>query len=321
MSPEVVDAVAVLREKGILTQEQAARVLPAARGERVSVRAELQTALYAGVAVLMAGVGLFLKENQERIGPAAITGALTLAAAACFVFALRRSPPFSWKASASTHVAVDYVLLLGVLLVGSDLAYAERQFRFLGSDWPLHLLVLSLVALAAAYRGDSRVVLSLALSSFAAWRGLSARAPFEAVLRDHSMELRINAIACGLLFLAAGLYAARAGRKAHFEPVFTGFGWLLLFGGLLSGAFASDSGWPLWALAAFGAALALVVSSYRRRRGFDFGVAVIAGYLAVLRPLWEVVHEGQAYLFLVAISSLAVLGGLVAAYRAMRRAA
>ncbi len=83
-----------------------------------------------------------------------------------------------------SHVAADYLLLLGVLLVGSDLAYVESRFRFLGPNWAYHLLVLSAIALAAAYRFDSRVVLSLGLSSFAAWRGLSTRLPLESHLAD-----------------------------------------------------------------------------------------------------------------------------------------
>jgi len=322
MNPEVVDAIAALEAKGLLTDAQRQAVLPAADGSLVSVRAEIRTVLYAGVALAVSGVGLFLKENQDRIGPAAITAILTLCAASCFLFVARRSPPFTWASSPSPHVAADYVLLLGVLLAGSDLAYIETQFRVLGPDWAYHLLVLSLLAAGAAFRFDSRVVLSLALSSFAAWRGLSARAPFEAVLRDHSAALRANAIGCGLLFLAAGWLCVRLNRKAHFEGVFTAFGWLLFFGGLLSGAFGGDeTNWAVWALAALAAAAAVGAFAFRRRRAFDFGVAVVAGYLAILRGLFAAAPHDQTYFFLVAGSSVAVLFGLVAAYRAMRRPA
>src|SRR5262249_2206257 len=157
----------------------------------------------------------------------------------------------------------DYVLLLGVLLAGSDLAYVETQFRVLGPDWAYHLLVLSLLAATAAFRFDSRVVLSLALSSFAAWRGLSARAPVQAVPPAHPATLRAHAIGCGPLFLAAGWLCVRLNRKAHFEGVFTAFGWLLFFGGLLAGAFGGDgTNWPFWAAAAFAAAAAVGVFAF-----------------------------------------------------------
>ena len=43
----------------------------------------------------------------------------------------------------------------------------------LGPAWPLHLLVVAVFYGVLAYRFDSRILLSLALASFAAWRGLS----------------------------------------------------------------------------------------------------------------------------------------------------
>ena len=134
--------------------------------------------------------------------------------------------------------------------------------------------MLSLVAFAAAYRFDSRVVLSLALSSFAAWRGLSTRSG--SFFTGRPEETRWNAILCGALFLAAAAASARWKRKAHFEPVFAAFGWLLLFGGLLSGAFGGGPEWPLWDTAAGLVAAAVVVFAYRLRRPFDFAVAVVA---------------------------------------------
>lgn len=320
MNPEVVAAIGVLREKAILSDTQAAQLLPVARRELVSVRLELRTLLYAGVLLAMSGVGLFLKQNHERIGPSAIASLLAAAALACFAYVFRRSPPFSWGASASPHVAADYVLLFGVLLVGSDLAYLETQFRFLGPDWAQHLLVLSLVALAAAYRFDSRVVLSLALSSFAAWRGLSTRLPLESVFSDRPDAVRANALGCGVLFLVAALVSVRAKKKAHFEAVYSAFGWVLLFSGLLSGVFQAGPQWPLWDIAACLAAAAVVAFAFRLRRIFDFAVAVVALYLALLRPLWKAVGEsGEVFLYVVAVSSLAVLVLLVLATRAMRR--
>src|SRR5262249_8491292 len=120
-------------------------------------------------------------------------------------------------------------------------------------------------------------------------------------------------------FLAAAVVSVRLRRKAHFEGVFAGFGWLLLFGGLLSGAFDSGGEWPLWAAAAFLAAVAVVGFAYRRRRAFDFAVAVVAAYLWVLRPLWLAVGKSEeGFFFLTAASSLGVLVFLVFSYRRMR---
>ncbi len=318
MNPEVAEAIPVLVSKAVLRPEQAPMLLRIARRELVSLRMELRTVLYAGVLLAISGVGLFLKENHDRIGPAAIVAVLSVAAAGCFAYVWRHSAPFSWAASPSVHIAADYVLLLGVLLVGSDLAYVETQFRFLGANWAYHLLILSLLALAFAYRFDSRAVLSLALSSFAAWRGLSTRFPFESVFRARPEALRENALGCGALFLAAALLSVRTRRKPHFEGVYAAFGWLLVFGGLLSGVYQGGLDWLLWVALASAVAVAVLVFAYRFRRLFDFGVAVVTAYLALLKPVAEALKDPQSLFFLVALSSIGILVLLTFAYRRMR---
>jgi hypothetical protein len=69
---------------------------------------------------------------------------------------IRSAPPFSWGEVESPSVAFDYVLLLGLLLFASDLAYVEAQFTLLGPRWVHHLLVVASVYVVAAYRWDSR---------------------------------------------------------------------------------------------------------------------------------------------------------------------
>ena len=263
-----------------------------------------------------AGVGLFLKENHERLGPAAIAALLGAAAVACLVYVARRSPAFSWQRVEAPHVAVDYVLLLGVLLLASDLAYVETQFRVLGPRWPYHLLLVSLISLAAAYRFDSRIVLSLALSSFAAWRGVAVTLPFAADPGRSAAAVRANAIACGVAFVAAGILSARSKRKPHFEPVWTTLGLLLLFGGTLSGVFGG-SAWALWEGVLFVLAGLVAAVAYRLRRPLDFAIATIAAYLGLLRILSDVFKE-RVFLLVVAGSSLAVIALLVRSHRRMK---
>ena len=123
------------------------------------------------------------------------------------------------------------------------------------------------------------------------------------------------------LFLAAALVSVRANRKAHFEAVFAAFGWILLFGALLSGVFEDGPTWPVWEIATCGAAAAVIAFAYRFRRLFDFTVGVVAGYLALLR-LWKAGGAAEEIFFLgVAVSSLAVVVLLAATYRTMRKQA
>src|SRR5262245_49578801 len=148
--------------------------MPAARGDLVSIRAELRLLLYGGVLLAASGLGLFLKENHERLGPVFIAAIVAATALGCLAYVVRRAPPFSWNATESAHVAVDYLLLLAMLLIGADLAYVESQFLWLGPNWAYHLLAVAVLYFFAAYLFDSRAVLALALTSFAAWRRVEA---------------------------------------------------------------------------------------------------------------------------------------------------
>ena len=78
MNPDVAAAALHLGRDGVLTREQASLFGRVARDGLVSVRPELRALLYGGVLLAVAGVGLFLRENQDRVGPVAI--ALLLAA-------------------------------------------------------------------------------------------------------------------------------------------------------------------------------------------------------------------------------------------------
>ena len=315
MNHTLLDAVGRLRARGTLTDDQAAFFGRMARDELVSVHPELQVALWIGVTMIAGGAGLLVKENLARLGPATIGAGIGLAAALCIWYVVRSAPPFSWGPVASPSLAFDYVLLLGVLLIGTDLAYLETRFKLLGPSWPWHLLLLSLLQTAFAFRYDSRAVLSLALASFAAWRGVALSFPDGAMVGPREQEIRVNALLVGALFLAAGALARRAGRKAHFEPTFGNLGLLLLLGAAVAGSYGGRSGlesaWLVALAAIAGAAIAL---AYRARRSDYFAQGVVAAYLGFLRVATELdLHVGRFYL--VAAGSLGVLILILWAHR------
>ena len=281
----------------------------------MSVRAEIRGALYVGVLLAVSGLGMFLKLNHDRLGPAAIAAVVAAAAFGCLAYVARRAPPFSWNATESPHVAVDYLLLLAMLLIAADLGYLESQFRWLGPDWAYHLLAVSVLYFAAAYRFDSRAVLTLALTSFAAWRGAEVGMRFE----GHGSPglTRLNAIVVGLLYLAAGALSLRLRRKPHFEPVYVTGGLILLFGAMLTGAWDEGTdAWVAWLIAVLVAAIVVGFLAYRLRRALDFGIAVASIYLAGLRLLGRGV--GRSSFFLVAGWSILALVVLIRSTRRMR---
>ena len=278
MNPDVVAAIARLKAANVLSAPQAHLFDRVARRDLVSVHFEIRALLYIGVLLLTSGVGLFLAEHREAIGPWAIAGAVGVAAACCLAWVVRHAPPFSWGEVASPSVAFDYVLLLGLLLAASDLAYAEAQFALLGPRWPQHLLLVGAGYLAAAYRWDSRTVLGLALTTLAAWRGVSISLVSPFMWRGDAASLRANAIApAGVLYVAAAALSVRFRRKAHFEAVYANLGLLFLLGALASGAFARGIGWEAWLVALLAAAAVVVWVSYRLRRSLYFAAGCRGG--------------------------------------------
>lgn len=81
MNPDVANAIPGLVESGMLPAEAAPRLLRVGRGELVSVYLELRALLYLGVLLITTGVGLLVKENLDRIGPAVIAAARSRPAA------------------------------------------------------------------------------------------------------------------------------------------------------------------------------------------------------------------------------------------------
>lgn len=290
-SPEVAEALPGLVRDGVLSPDQAVTPLRVARGELLSLRGELRAILYLGVLVVAAGASLLIKENLDRIGPATIAGGLGLAAALCLGWALRRAPRFSWRVAESADWSFDYLLLLGILLLGADLAYIEAKFTPLGADWGHHLLLMGLVSGALAVRCDSRLVWSLALATLSAWRGIAASRIGEEWLGGRSTSLRVNLILCGVAFVALGLALVRFDRKSHFEPATTFFGALLGLAGLGLWALDPEGAWAAWALLFLAVATGLALVALRLRRFGLFALGAVAAYSALTRLAFEVTNE------------------------------
>jgi hypothetical protein len=315
LNPDLAAAVPQLAASGVLPSDKAALFSRVARRELVSVRWELRLLLYGGVLAMASGVGLLVKENLERIGPLAIAVAIGVAAAACLGWVVRTAPPHAWGETASAHLAFDYILLLGVLLAAADLAYVEVKFTPLGKEWAWHLLIVAVGAGAAAVRFDSRVVFSLALSSFAAWRGVSVGRFGEALVANADDWIRANALGCGVLFCVLGWAAKKWERKAHFEPVAVHLGWLLVLGALASGL--GESAWLLWTLALLATGAGLAAGAFRARRFSLFALGVVGAYAGVSRFVVEVRDEKVGCFWFLATAILMIVG-LVKAQRTLR---
>src|SRR5262245_15171731 len=129
--------IAALEADGRLDAASARRLRAIERREVFSVHPELRALAWAGVMLVVAGVGGLLGKHLDRIGPGTLAAGVALASALCYAYA-------AWRRKVGKASLVDdYVLLLGALLLSADLGYVEAEFRLLDNGWPRHLLLLA----------------------------------------------------------------------------------------------------------------------------------------------------------------------------------
>jgi len=255
-----------LHAEGLIEDATAARALARDRGQVFSLHAELRITLYAGVLLVMAGVGIVLARNLDRIGPLGIVLAIALVAAACAVPAVRGR-----RAGRTLTVTAEYLLLLAVLLLSADLAYAERQFTLLGPLWSWHLLLLAVFHAAVAYAFGSPLVLAASLTALAGWFGIGGTPGDVLLFSQSTPSLGARALACALLIVAWRRADRRGRPESRFSDVFDHFAANLAFWGAI--AWCPD--WP-WVVAGLPLLVALSYASVRR--GLDTGREVFLVY-------------------------------------------
>lgn len=198
LSPELVALRAAAPQAAVAQAERLER------REVFSVHRELLVAMYASVAVLVAGIGLLLKQHFHDIGPGTLLTCLLVASLACHAVA--------WRArhlGRERSLGEDYVLLLGALLFSAAVGYAELRFRLFGAGWSRHFLLLAIWHLAVAYVFRSRLVLAVALTALAAWLGVELRLGSAIEPRHSWFGLGPRALLCALFYYAGSFFHHR----------------------------------------------------------------------------------------------------------------
>jgi hypothetical protein len=271
--------------------------------KRYSIHQELRAAIYFGVLLITAGVGLTIRQYFAQLGDIAIVGSLTVGALGAFLYCFMKGKPWSGGEVESPNILFDYVLLFGCTLYAADVGYIETQFHVLGDSWHNYLLVSTALFFFLAYRFDNRLVLSMALSTLAAWFGFQLSARFLSFYQYY----RESAIAYSLVTFAVGSILHRLAVKKHFFDIYLNFTVHFLLVALLSGvAQYRFSSWHLPAMAA--AIAAVTVYSMRTRRFLYMLYAILYGYACLSVVAIEFI-SGTAAMYLYGIvSSLTVIG-------------
>jgi len=147
----------------------------------------------------------------------------------------------------SVYLELSVVLYLGCLVLSAEIGYLEFRFHIF-DNWHHHLLLVSVIFGALAYRFDNRFVLSLSLSSLAGWLGLRISG-FDIVAAD---PLRATALVYGAFVAGIGGWLSRQEIKAHFLDIY-----LHLSANVVLAALASGIGEPAMGPAYLAALLSL----------------------------------------------------------------
>lgn len=227
-----------LKAAGILDEPATARAVALDRGSIFSLHFELRFALYASVAIITTGIGLLLKNNLDRIGPVTLIVTLMLIALLCYASAERTR-----RRGEERSMGGDYVLLLGALILSADLGYAESRFHWLGTHWSWHLLLLAVLHSAAAYYFNSRLVLSVALTSLAGWFGVQTHLDNLFALDNTLRQSGTQALLCAGAIMVWREAHLRTSREQPFVEVLEHFAANLAFWGALALSFDGATHW------------------------------------------------------------------------------
>lgn len=272
----------------------AGSLLARERREVFSLHHELRLLAWGGASLLAAAAATFIARNHERIGPLAIAILIGLAAAACYAFAW-------WRRDRASMID-DYVLLLGALLVSADVGFIESQFHLFEQSWTRHFLILALVHAIAAYKFDSRMVLTLSITALAAWFGVRSE------VMDYSsgaQAMRFFAAAAAVLIWT--LLDRRFRPSRSFDRTFEHFAANLALVGAMM-VVTDDATMWIGVLVAMAFAAAVIYWGVRTDSEPFVLYAIIYAVFAVDRLFFGIVDE-EAFRLLFAMMS--VIGALV----------
>jgi hypothetical protein len=280
------------RAAGIISEAQCDTLSALVRKERFSLFLEINALLYLGVLSLVAGLAWTFSTHFQKLGDVFILAVLSAMFTGCLYYCFTRPP----------GLVLDYILYLACLVLSVELGYIEFRFEWLKDAWHNYLLFSSLVFFALAYRFDNRFVLSLALSTLAAWFGVKA-SRFGFMTSD---QLRVSALVYSLVVIAAGAFMYQREIKKHFLDTYLHIAANVAFIALVSGVDRSNG---LLFLAALILAAAASVVMGTRFRKFSFVVyGIVFGYIGIsIQVLPTISHFSTILTYLVVTGSGVIL--------------
>ncbi len=214
----------IFHEKSIISTKEVQKINDFENTKPFSLHYELRLLLYLGIFLLSSGLGIVIYQNLDSIGHTAIVIFIGFLVGACFAFSTWKKQNFTWEAVEQVNPFADFTLLLGCLSFLTLEGYLQYQYNLFGEKYGLITFIPAIVFFFSAYFFDHRGVLSMAITAFASWVGVSISPLAVFSKNDFTAPYFIfTSIALGLLYMAVGLLSEFRKLKQHFA-----FSYLLL---------------------------------------------------------------------------------------------
>jgi hypothetical protein len=300
------------KASGVISVEQHGLLRSLVRHERFSVYVEISALLYIGVLSTVAGLVWTFRDYVNNLGHAAILSIFAALIGASMYYCFTRGGPYSNGEVEPPSLAFDYVLYFGCLTFSAMLAYLEVQMGVF-RGWETHLLLASIVFGGLAYRFDNRFVLSLALSTLAAYLGLTFEL-FDSIDTD---RLRFYAMGYAVVVAAIGYGLFRQDIKRHFLDVYLHVGANAFLLATLSGVPGRNGLFYLALLLPLAGALIYLGVRFNRFAFVAYGT--LYGYAGISLKILEALRSPTLWLFYFVITGSMVVIALVVLARRFGR--
>jgi hypothetical protein len=238
-----------LHADGHLSDVSLQKVKAANSNKLFSLHWELKTILYLGVLLLSSGLGILVYKNIDTIGHQVILAFIAAVCTGCFVYCFKKKDPYTNNKVTQPNTFFDYILLLGCLTLVTFIGYLQFQYNVFGNRYGLATFIPMVLLFATAYYFDHLGVLSMAITTLAAWAGFAVTP--STILEDNdfnSETILLTGSLLGVLLITAAFFSVRRKIKAHFQFAYSNFGAHLLFICVLGAMFSYEREYVLYFL-------------------------------------------------------------------------
>ncbi|MEQ8925365.1 MAG: DUF2157 domain-containing protein [Fulvivirga sp.] len=233
---------------GVINDETHGKLDSYIEGKPLSIFWHIRILLYLGVTLIATALGILIYENIDTIGHLSIVVLIGLTCIACFVYSFKKAPDISADKSEPANPWFDYIVLFGTLLFLTFEGYLQFQYSIFGERYGMATFLPAMVLFGIAYRFDHLGVLSLAITLFCSWLGISLTPKSLFTENDFSTtNLVITGMLLCVILIGAGYYSVKEKFKAHFHFTYYNFGMHLGAVAILAAGFNFSFGW-IWML-------------------------------------------------------------------------